>query len=83
MHLEAVAQVADVVQRAARGGAHERVDVRAELDERVGQVRAHEAVRAGDEHRPAAVDVAELALERVEVGRVQIESLMGREKGIG
>ena len=29
-------------------------------DERVGQVRAHEAVRAGDEHGAALVDVAEL-----------------------
>ena len=28
--------------------------------ERVGQVRAHEAVGAGDEHGAAAVDVAEL-----------------------
>ena len=42
--------------------------VRAELDEGIGQVRAHEAVRAGDEDRAAAVDVAEVALERVEVG---------------
>ena len=32
----------------------------AEVDERVGQVRAHEAVGAGDEHRPAGVDLAEL-----------------------
>ena len=28
--------------------------------ERVGQVRAHEAVRAGDEHGPAGVGLAEL-----------------------
>ena len=61
VHLQPAAQVPDVVQRAARGRAHERVHVRAELDERVGQVRAHEAVGARDEHRPAAVDVAELA----------------------
>ena len=64
-----LAQVRDVVQRAARGGADEGVDVRAQLDERVGQVRAHEAVRAGDEHGAPGVDVAEVALERVEVGR--------------
>ena len=36
-------------------------DVRAELDERLREVRAHEAVGAGDEHRAALVDVAELA----------------------
>ena len=35
MHLEPVAEVADVVERAARRRAHERVHVRAELDERV------------------------------------------------
>ena len=43
--------------------------VRAELDERIGQVRAHEPVGARDEHGAAPVDVAEVALERVEVGR--------------
>ena len=32
MDLEPVAEVPDVVQRAARRGAHERVDVRAEVD---------------------------------------------------
>ena len=42
--------------------------VRAELDERVGEMGAHEPVGAGDEHGAAAVDVAELAPERVEVG---------------
>ena len=61
--LQRVAQVADVVQRAARGRAHERVDVGAERDERFGQMRAHEAVRAGDEHRPAAVHGLELIPE--------------------
>ena len=33
------------------------------VDERLGQVRAHEPVGARDEHGPAAVDVAELAPE--------------------
>ena len=55
------AEVPDVVQRAARRGADEGDDVRAELDERVREVRAHEAVGAGDEHRATFVDVAELA----------------------
>src|SRR5262249_45705597 len=47
---------------------NERVHVGAELDERVGQVRAHEAVRARDKHSPAAVDVRELGAQLVEVG---------------
>ena len=42
--------------------------LRAEVDERLGQVRAHEAVGAGDEHGPAAVDVAEVAPQLVERG---------------
>ena len=67
--LEPAAQVADVVQRARRGGAHEGDHVGAELDERVGQVRAHEAVGAGDEARAAFVDVAEVAAELVELVR--------------
>ena len=75
--------MADVVERTARRGAHEGVDVGSELDERVGQVRAHEAVGARHEHRAAAEHVAELAPKRVEVIRVQIESLTGRDKGIG
>ena len=66
MDLEAVAEVRDVVQRAARGRAHERVDVGAEPDEPVREVRAHEAVRAGDEHGAAFVDVSELLPEIVE-----------------
>ena len=66
--LEPVAQVADVVQRAARGRADERVHRRAELDERVRQVRAHEAVGARDENGAAVVDVPELAAEVVERG---------------
>ncbi len=70
VHLQLLAQVPDVVQRPARRGAHERVHVRAQLDERVGQVRAHEAVRAGDEHRPASVDVPELLPQRLERGVV-------------
>ena len=60
VHLELLAQVPDVVERAARGRAHERVDVRAELDERLGQVRAHEAVGAGDEHRASVVELGEV-----------------------
>ena len=67
MHLEVVAEVRDVVERAARGGPDERVDVRAERDERVGQVRAHEPVGAGDEDGAAAVDVGELLPEVCEV----------------
>ena len=42
--------------------------VRVELDERVGQVRAHEAVGAGHEDGAAVVDVPELAAEVVERG---------------
>ena len=38
MHLQAPAQVRDVAERAARSCADEGVDVRAQLDERVGQV---------------------------------------------
>ena len=68
VHLEAVAQVPDVVQRAARGRAHEGVHVGAELDERVREVRAHETVRTGDEHGATRVGVAELAAELVECG---------------
>ena len=61
LHLQPVAQVRDVVQRATRGRTHERVHVGADLDERIRQVRAHEAVGTRDEHGAAAVDVAELA----------------------
>ena len=64
--LQAAAEVADVVQRAARRCADERVDGRAELDERVGEVRAHEAVGARDEGRATFVDVPEVAAEVVE-----------------
>ena len=38
MHLQPVAEVPDVVQRPARGGAHEGVHVGVELDECVGEV---------------------------------------------
>ena len=65
---QVAAEVADVVQRARGGGAHEGDHVGAELDERVGQVRAHEAVGARDEARAALVDVAEVAAELVELG---------------
>ena len=79
VHLQPAAEVRDVVQRAARGGAHERVDVRAELHERVREVRAHEAVRAGDERRAAGVDVAELRAQCTQglgrPGRVLVRGL--------
>ena len=39
------------------------MDVGADLDERIGQVRAHEAVGARDEHGAAGVGVAELATQ--------------------
>jgi hypothetical protein len=55
-----IADLPDVVQRAARGRAHERVDAGPERDEALGQVRAHEAVGAGDEHRPVAVEGPEV-----------------------
>ena len=67
LHLQPVAEVRDVVERAARRGADEGVHVGADLDERVGEVRAHEPVRAGDEHRAAGVGVAELATQVGEV----------------
>ena len=66
--LEPVAQVPDVVEGAARGRADERVHGRSELDERVRQVRAHEAVGACDENRSSLVDVSELGAEVVEHG---------------
>ena len=47
---------------------------RAEVDERLGQVRAHEPVGAGDEHRPAGVDLAELARQLASACSVQAES---------
>ncbi len=51
----------DVVQRAARRGADERDDVRAQLHERLGEMGAHEAVGARDEGSAPLVDVTELA----------------------
>src|SRR5205085_11219725 len=60
VNLHAVAQVPDVVQGAARSGAHEGVDAGVEVNERLGQVRAHEAVGAGDEDGAAAEDVTEV-----------------------
>ena len=67
MHLQLPPEVPDVVQRAAGGRAHEGVDVGAEVHERLGQVRAHEAVRAGDEDGPVGVGLAEVVLERDEL----------------
>ena len=60
MHLDFAAQVADVVERAARGCAYERVHARPEQDERLGQMRAHESVRAGDQDSASAVHRLEL-----------------------
>src|SRR5581483_5550014 len=59
------AQMPEVVQRAARRRPHERGDVRAQLHERVRQMRPHEPVRARHEHRPACVRVAVLLPEPV------------------
>jgi hypothetical protein len=59
-------EVADVVESAARSRTHERVNARAEEDERIGDVRAHEAVGARHEGRAAGVDVAELTAERLD-----------------
>ena len=59
------AMARDVVERARRGRADERDHMCAERDERVGEVRAHEAVRSGDEARAVAVEVAELAPKRL------------------
>ena len=63
VHLQPVAQVRDVVQRAARRCADEGVHMSAELDERVREMRAHEAVRAGHEHGPVLVVLGELPAE--------------------
>ena len=81
---ETVAQMADIVERAARRRANERVHAGVEVDERLGQMRAHEAVGTGDEHRPPAVDVAELLPELGEgcVGpdRIRVRRLHRRTK---
>ena len=58
-----VLQVADVVQRARRGRAHEGDHVGVQVDERLGQMRAHEAVGARDEAGAAGVVLAELRLQ--------------------
>ncbi len=61
------AQMGDVVQRPGGGGAHEGDHVRVEMDERLGQVRAHETVGSGDEHGSAGVGISELAAQSVEL----------------
>jgi hypothetical protein len=66
VNLEAVAEVADVVERAARVGADEGVDRRAQLDQGVCEMRTHEPVRPGDENGASLVDVAELTPDVVE-----------------
>src|SRR5262245_1346562 len=68
MHLEPVPQVPDVVQRPARGCAHECVHDRTELDQRVGQVRPHEAVRPGHQHGATAIRLTELGAELLDRG---------------
>ena len=68
VHLQAVAEVPDVVQRAARGRAYEGVHGRVELDERVREVRAHEAVGARHEHGAARVCIPEVAKQFVARG---------------
>ena len=42
------------------------MDVHSELDERIGDVRAHEAVRSGDE-RGASRELSEITVERFEI----------------
>ena len=67
-----VAQVGDVVQRAARGRAHEGDHVGSELDQRLGEVGAHEPVCAGDENGAAREGVTELLSQaRDRLGRPQ------------
>ena len=61
---DVVPQMADVVERARRCRAHERDHVRAELDQRFGQVAPHEAVCSGDEAGAAVVGIPELGAER-------------------
>src|SRR6266568_9289491 len=60
VHLELLAQRGDVVQRAAGRCANKRVHICVELDERVGEMRAHEPVGAGDQTSPAREEVAEV-----------------------
>src|SRR5438132_924775 len=60
LHMQSFTQVPDVVQRAARGRAHESVHIRVEVDEGFRQVGAHEAVGAGDEAGPPGKVLAEL-----------------------
>jgi hypothetical protein len=50
----------DVVERAARRRAHEGVDVGAELDERIGQVRAHKSVRTRHENGASGIELGEV-----------------------
>ena len=64
-HVDVAAVARDVVQRARRRRAYERDHVGAQRDQRVGEVRAHESVRAGDEARAVAVEVAELDPQRL------------------
>ncbi len=43
------------------------MDIGAELNKRLGQMRAHEAVGAGDDHRAIRVQVAKVGREPLEL----------------
>ena len=63
VHFQLAPQVPNVVERAARDRADERMYSGAEPDERFGQVRPHEAVCARDQRGPVGVGPAELVLQ--------------------
>ncbi len=65
-----------------RGRAHEGDHVGAELDERVGQVRAHEAVGAGDERRAPGVGVTEVTAQILERVGCPISVVVGVHRGV-
>jgi hypothetical protein len=66
VHLQQVADLPDVVQRAARGGADERVHVRLQLEQRLREVGAHETVRPRHEDGAAGEELRELSAQGVE-----------------
>ena len=67
MHLQPVAEVPDVVEGTRGRGAHEGVNVGAQLHQALGQMGAHEPVRPGHENGSATVDIGELRAELVQV----------------
>ncbi len=75
---EPPAQVADVVERARGGCAHEGDHVRVELDERVREMGAHEPVGAGDEARPPLVGLGEVAPKLVDLVRRPDDGIFAR-----